>query len=46
VSEGKNMMLFEPWMVVIPGVVLFVLVLAINLMGDGLRDVTAPENRS
>ena len=25
---------------------LFVLVLAINLMGDGLRDVTAPENRS
>jgi peptide/nickel transport system permease protein len=40
------MMLFEPWMVVIPGVVLFVLVLAINLVGDGLRDVTAPENRS
>ncbi|PLS21562.1 ABC transporter permease [Neptunicoccus cionae] len=46
VSEGKNMMLFEPWMVLIPGAVLFVLVLAINLMGDGLRDVTAPENRS
>ncbi|MEM7179174.1 MAG: ABC transporter permease [Pseudomonadota bacterium] len=46
VSEGKNMMLFEPWMVLIPGAVLFVLVLSINLMGDGLRDVTAPENRS
>jgi peptide/nickel transport system permease protein len=46
VSEGKNMMLFEPWMVLIPGAVLFILVLAINLMGDGLRDVTAPENRS
>ncbi|MGR3651360.1 MAG: ABC transporter permease [Roseovarius sp.] len=46
VSEGKNMMLFEPWMVIIPGAVLFILVLAINLMGDGLRDVTAPENRS
>ncbi|WP_050526361.1 ABC transporter permease [Pseudorhodobacter aquimaris] len=46
VSEGKNMMLFEPWLVLIPGVVLFVLVLAINLMGDGLRDVTAPESRS
>ena len=28
------------------GAVLFVLVLAINLMGDGLRDVTAPEGRS
>lgn len=46
VSEGKNMMLFEPWLVLIPGAVLFVLVLGINLMGDGLRDVTAPENRS
>ncbi|MBK0398526.1 ABC transporter permease [Limibaculum sp. M0105] len=46
VSEGKQMMLFEPWLVMIPGIVLFLLVLAINLMGDGLRDVTAPENRS
>jgi peptide/nickel transport system permease protein len=46
VSEGKNMMLFEPWLVLIPGIVLFVLILAINLMGDGLRDVTAPEDRS
>ena len=46
VSEGKNMMLFEPWLVLIPGAVLFLLVLAINLMGDGLRDVSAPENRS
>lgn len=46
VSEGKNMMLFEPWLVLIPGAVLFVLVLAINLMGDGLRDVTSPEGRS
>lgn len=46
VSEGKNMMLFEPWLVLIPGFVLFVLVLAINLLGDGLRDVTAPEGRN
>lgn len=46
VSEGKNMMLFEPWLVMVPGTVLFVLVLAINLMGDGLRDVTAPEGRN
>ncbi|MPZ11929.1 MAG: ABC transporter permease subunit, partial [Kiloniellaceae bacterium] len=46
VSEGKQMMLFEPWLVAIPGIALFALVLAINLLGDGLRDVTAPENRS
>jgi len=46
VSEGKAMMLFSPWMITIPGIALFVLVLAINLLGDGLRDVTAPENRN
>ena len=27
-------------------VALFLLVLCINLMGDGIRDVTAPENRN
>ncbi len=46
VSEAKGMMFFDPWLITIPGVALFVLVLSINLLGDGLRDVTAPENRS
>jgi len=46
VSEGKDMMLFQPWLITIPGVALFLLVLAINLMGDGVRDITAPENRN
>ena len=39
-------MFFDPWLITIPGVALFLLVLAINMLGDGLRDVTAPENRS
>ncbi len=46
VSEGKNLMFFEPWLIGIPGAALFALVLSINLLGDGMRDVTAPENRS
>ncbi|OKH86759.1 ABC transporter permease [Thalassospira sp. TSL5-1] len=46
VAEGKKMLLFEPWLITIPGIALFVLVLAINLLGDGLRDVSAPENRN
>jgi peptide/nickel transport system permease protein len=46
VSEGKNLMFFEPWLIGIPGAALFALVLSINLLGDGIRDVTAPENRS
>jgi peptide/nickel transport system permease protein len=46
VSEGKDMMYFEPWLITIPGIALFFLVLAINLLGDGIRDLTAPENRN
>ena len=45
VSEEKDFLFFEPWLITIPGVALLVLVLAINLVGDGIRDVTAPENR-
>ena len=46
VAEGKEYMFFSPWVITIPGVALFVLVLAINLLGDGVRDLTAPENRN
>jgi peptide/nickel transport system permease protein len=46
VAEGKAYMFFQPWVIVIPGVVLALLVLAINLVGDGLRDVTAPDGRN
>ena len=46
ISEGKGMMFFKPWVIAIPGALLFVLVLAINLLGDGMRDVTAPEGRN
>jgi peptide/nickel transport system permease protein len=45
-AEGKNYILFDPWLITIPGALLFSLVLAINLVGDGLRDVTAPEARN
>src|SRR5512135_2649871 len=31
VSEGKDFLFFEPWLITIPGVALFLLVLAINL---------------
>lgn len=46
ISEAKGLMYFDPWLISIPGIALFMLVLSINLVGDGLRDVTAPENRS
>lgn len=46
ICEGKEFMLFSPWIIAIPGVVLSLLILSINLMGDGIRDITAPEGRS
>ena len=41
IAEGKDYMFFEPWVIMVPGVSLFVLVLGINLLGDGLRDALA-----
>ena len=46
IAEGRAFMLFEPYLVAIPGVALFILVLGMNLLGDGIRDVTVPEGRS
>ena len=46
ISEGKDFMLFDPYLITIPGVALFILVLGMNLLGDGLRDVTAPEGKA
>jgi len=45
-SEGKEMLLFDSWLIMIPGIALFALVFAINMFGDGIRDVTAPEGRN
>ena len=43
IAEGRDYLFFEPWLITIVGVALFMLVLAINLLGDGIRDVTAPD---
>jgi peptide/nickel transport system permease protein len=39
IAEGKDYMFFTPWVIMIPGIALLVLVLGINLVGDGLRNV-------
>jgi len=46
ISEAKSYMFFSAWLIAIPGTALLALVLAINLLGDGVRDVTAPEGRN
>ena len=46
ISDAKGLMFFDAWLIAIPGSALFLLVLSINLLGDGLRDVTAPDGRN
>jgi peptide/nickel transport system permease protein len=46
ISEGRNFMFFQPYLVAIPGAAIFILVIAINMLGDGIRDITAPEGRN
>lgn len=41
-AESRIYFQIAPWMVLIPGVFLAITILAINLMGDGLRDMLDP----
>jgi peptide/nickel transport system permease protein len=45
IAEAKSYMFFSFWLIAIPGTALAILVLAINMVGDGIRDVTAPTGR-
>jgi ABC-type dipeptide/oligopeptide/nickel transport system permease subunit len=44
-SEGTKFLEIAPWMVVFPGGALTLVVLAFNLLGDGLRDAFDPRSR-
>jgi peptide/nickel transport system permease protein len=44
-NTAKNFMDSAPWMAIWPGLAIFVLVLAFNLLGDGLRDALDPRHR-
>jgi ABC-type dipeptide/oligopeptide/nickel transport system permease subunit len=41
-SEGREFMRYAPWLMVFPGMLVFVTVVAINLVGDYLRAVLDP----
>jgi peptide/nickel transport system permease protein len=42
IRDGVSQLLFQPWLSIAPGVAIFVVVLAFNMIGDGLRDVLDP----
>jgi peptide/nickel transport system permease protein len=41
-SEGRTYFQISPWIIFYPGIALAVTVLAVNIMGDGLRDTLDP----
>jgi peptide/nickel transport system permease protein len=42
IAEGRNFFLIAGWLVLVPGLFLSMTVLAVNLIGDGLRDALDP----
>jgi len=44
-SDGRTFLFDAPWLFVIPGVAILVVVLAFNLVGEGLRDALNPRLR-
>lgn len=44
-SEGRQFITRAPWLAIYPGVTLMLLVLGVNLLGDGLRSYLDPRSR-
>ncbi|HVL99980.1 MAG TPA: ABC transporter permease [Egibacteraceae bacterium] len=45
ISDGRGTMLTQWWLVTMPGLTIVVICLAINFVGDGLRDALDPQQR-
>ncbi len=44
-STGRNYITRAPWLVIGPGIAIFVTVMAFNVFGDGVRDLLDPRQR-
>jgi len=44
-ADSKDLITSNPWVMAMPGIAILITVLAINLMGDGLRDALDPRLR-
>lgn len=45
VAEGRMYIQSYPWIIIWPGLMIFIVVLGMNLLGDGLRDISDPRAR-
>lgn len=46
VSDGRSFLIMNHWESTVPGVVIFIMVLSVSLIGDGLRDLLDPRLRT
>jgi peptide/nickel transport system permease protein len=45
VTDGSQFLQVAPWLALVPGALIFLTVLSINFLGDGLRDALDPRSR-
>ncbi|MFB2597803.1 ABC transporter permease [Herbiconiux sp. P17] len=45
IYDARTLLYVAPWTMIAPGVVLVLLIVGLNLLGDGLRDTLDPRNR-
>jgi peptide/nickel transport system permease protein len=45
VSDGQSLLYTRPWVSVLPGLMIVVAVLTLNVLGDGVRDALDPRGR-
>lgn len=46
INDGRSMLQISPWMVLAPGLAIFVTVMIFNLLGDTIRDYMDPKERN
>ena len=46
ISDGRSFIETAPWIIMVPGITLTLLIITFNLIGDGLRDIVDPINKN
>jgi len=45
VEDGQGLLYTRPWVAIAPGIMIVLTVLALNVLGDGLRDALDPRSK-
>ena len=43
-NEGRGLIQSAPWMMIFPGLAIFLVVVVFNMLGDSLRDIMDPRD--